>query len=180
MKREVNIYDYMNEILKGIKSGVLLTSKKDDKVNTMTISWGQIGIEWNKPVFTTFVREHRYTHDLLESGEFTVNIPYNTDVKKILAYCGTKSGKETDKIADMNLTLLEGSEVDVPVIKELPLTLECRVVYKQLQDRDKILISDDLRKTFYPEDVDSDFYGSNKDYHTMFYGEIVSAYIIEK
>jgi flavin reductase (DIM6/NTAB) family NADH-FMN oxidoreductase RutF len=179
MKKEINIYDYMNNILKGVKSGVLLTSKKDGKVNTMTISWGQIGIEWNKPIFTTFVREHRHTHELLETGEFTINIPYNTDAKKILAYCGTKSGRDTDKIADMKLTLLESNKVDVPAIKELPLTLECRVIYKQLQDKDKLMLSEGQRKAFYPEDVGSNFPGSNKDYHTMFYGEIVSAYIIE-
>ena len=67
--------------------------------------------------------------------------------------------------------------VSVPGIKELPLTLECKVIYKQKQDKDAITEENQIK--FYPQDVDGSFHGANKDYHTAYYGEIVAAYIIE-
>ena len=48
MKKTIDVYEHMGEILKGVKSGVLITGKADDKVNSMTISWGMVGIEWGK------------------------------------------------------------------------------------------------------------------------------------
>ena len=75
MKKEIKLWDYAGQIMEGVQKGALLTAKVGDKVNTMTIAWGTLGIEWNKPIFTAFVRQSRYTKGLLdESGEFTVNI----------------------------------------------------------------------------------------------------------
>jgi flavin reductase (DIM6/NTAB) family NADH-FMN oxidoreductase RutF len=178
MKKEIEVFDYVNEIIKAVKTGVLLTTKAGDKVNAMTISWGTIGIEWSKPIFTVFVRENRFTKQLLEKNpEFTINIPYGAFDKKILGFCGTKSGHEFDKIRELNLTLESPRVVSVPAIKELPLTLECRVIYKQKQDEHEI--TENNKNAFYPQNVDSSFHGANKDFHTAYYGEIVSAYIIE-
>ncbi len=144
----------------------------------MTISWGTLGIEWSRPIFTVFVRENRFTKFQLEKNpEFTINIPYGDFDKKILGVCGTKSGHSTDKIKELNLTLETPNTISVPGIKELPLTLECRVVYKQKQDEHEI--TEEYRNAFYPQDVDSSFHGANKDFHTAYYGEILSAYMIE-
>ena len=171
MKRKINVFDYAKEIMFAVEKGVL-----KEKVNTMSIAWGTLGIEWNRPIFTAFVRESRFTKKLLdESGEFTVNIFLNNFDKNIIGVCGTKSGRDTDKIKDLNLTLIEPEIVDVPVIKELPLTLECKVIYKQKQDA----IPKEIKEKNYPENVSGEFYGANRDYHTAYYGEIVSAYIIE-
>lgn len=170
--------DRMNDILRALKKGILITSKRDDEVNCMTISWGQIGIEWGRLIFTTYVRTGRYTHDMLaDSGEFTVNIPMQENAAKILSYCGTKSRRDTDKVADLGLTLISGDTISAPGIKELPMTLECRIIYSQLQDRSAIL--PEIIELCYPPGVGSDNTGANGDYHTMFYGEIVRAYIIE-
>ncbi|MBV4440637.1 flavin reductase family protein [Clostridium tyrobutyricum] len=178
MKKEIEVFNYAKEIMEAVKTGVLLTTKVDDKVNSMTISWGTLGIEWSKPIFTVFVRENRFTkHQLEENPEFTINIPHGAFDKKILGICGTKSGREVDKIKELNLTLEEPNNISVPAIKELPLTLECRVVYKQKQDKNEI--TEENETIFYPQNVDSLFHGSNKDFHTAYYGEIVSAYIIE-
>ncbi len=178
MKKEIQVFDYANVILNELKTGVLLTTKADDKVNSMTISWGTLGIEWTNAIFTVFVRENRYTKQLLDkNGEFTINIPYGDYDKKILGVCGTKSGHNTDKIKDLGLTLVESDEVSVPAIKELPLTLECKVVYKQGQVASAM--TEENNKKYYPQDVDSTFHGANRDYHTAYYGEIVKAYIIE-
>ncbi len=178
MKKEIQVLDYAGEIMKALQSGVLLTTKVEDKVNSMTISWGTLGIEWGTPIFTVFIRENRFTKQQLDKNpEFTINIPVGEFNKKILGFCGTKSGHTTDKISELNLTLEEPSKISVPAIKELPLTLECRVVYKQKQDENAI--TEENRLKCYPQDVDSSFHGANKDYHTAYYGEIVSAYIIE-
>ncbi len=178
MKKDIQVFDYASDIIKALEIGVLLTTKVDSKVNTMTIAWGTLGIEWNKPIFTIFVRESRFTKQQLDKNpEFTINIPINDFNKKILGVCGTKSGRDFDKISELNLTLEEPKIISVSGIKEFPLTLECKIIYSQKQDENKITEENKLK--FYPNDVDGSFHGSDSDYHTAYYGEIVSAYIIE-
>lgn len=178
MKEKIDVYEYMGEILKGIRSGVLITGKAEDRVNSMTISWGVVGIEWAKPVFVTFIRENRFTRSLLEkNGEFTVSIPIDDSAKKILGFCGSKSGRDVDKAKELGLTYVEPEMVSTPGIKELPLTLECKVIYKQKQDMSAM--TEEARAKFYPQDVDSLSTGSNKDTHVAYYGEIVNAYVIK-
>ena len=172
MKQSINAFEYAGHICAAMKKGILLTTKADDFVNTMTIGWGKIGIEWGRPVFIAYVRETRYTKTLLEQcGEFTVNIPMDDFDQKILGYCGTKSGRDHDKIADMGLTLVEPNVIHVPAIKEFPITLECKVIYKQKQDLDAIPA--EIIDRFYPAD-EKGF----RDYHIAYYGEIVDAYQI--
>ena len=175
MKKQVDAFDYAGLICKAMKKGVLLTTKAGDTVNTMTIGWGKIGIEWNRPVFIAYVRETRYTKQLLEAaGEFTVNIPVGDADSRILGYCGTKSGRDTDKIADLSLTLVDSDKVQAPGIRELPLTLECKVIYKQKQDLEQL--PESIIERFYPVVDESGF----RDYHIAYYGEIVNAYLIKE
>ena len=76
MKQFVEPFDYAGTLCKALSKGVLLTTKDGDEVNTMTIGWGMMGIEWGKPVFLALVRQSRHTKKLLDAtGEFTVNIP---------------------------------------------------------------------------------------------------------
>ena len=172
MKQMINAFDYAGHICKALKKGVLITTKAGEKVNTMTIGWGHIGIEWSRPVFIAYVRETRYTKQMLENnGEFTINVPVDAPDSKILGFCGTKSGRDTDKIQEMGLTLVDSDVVSVPGIRELPLTLECKVIYKQKQDLSAIPA--DIIAKYYPAD-DSGF----QDYHYAYYGEIVNAYLI--
>ena len=173
MKKMIEAFDYAGTVCKAMPRGILLTTKADGKVNTMTIGWGHIGIEWGKPIFVAYVRESRYTKQMLEAnGEFTVNVPIGSIDGKILGYCGTKSGRDTDKIADLGLTLEAPEVISVPGIQELPLTLECRVIYKQKQDLSAI--PENILTRYYPADETG-----YQDYHYAYYGEIVSAYIIE-
>lgn len=178
MKKEIKVFEYASEVLNGMKSGALLTTKVDEKLNSMTISWGSLGVQWEKPIFIAYVRESRFSKKQLETNqEFTINIPIGSLDKRILEVCGTKSGREVDKIKELGLTPEPPQSISVPGIKELPLTLECRVIYNQKQNEQQI--PQEIKKDFYPQSVASVFHGSNKDYHTAFYGEIVSAYIIE-
>lgn len=173
MKKDIKVWDYAGKILEETSKGVLLTTKAGGKVNSMTIGWGILGIQWGKPIFVALVRESRYTKKLLdENPEFTVNVPLGEIDKNILAVCGTKSGRDMDKIAQLGLTLEEGKTVSVPAIKELPLTLECKVIYKQ--DQDPAAINEENDTKYYAKGTKNE-----GDYHTAYYGQITAAYIVE-
>lgn len=174
--KKVNAADYAETIVKAIPKGVLVTTKAD-KVNSMIIGWGTFGVEWATPVFVIYIREGRFTREQLDKNpEFTVNIPLDGYDPNILKVCGTKSGRNTDKVKEAGLTLVESDVVSVPGIKELPLTLECRVVFRQKQELP--LLAEKFQK-FYPQDVSGEAVGANRDAHIAYYGEIVGAYIAE-
>lgn len=173
MKRKIELWDEAGYILEQVGKGVLLTAAAEGKVNTMTIAWGTMGIQWKKPIFIAFVRESRYTKELLDkNGEFTVNIPYGEYDRSILSICGTRSGRDIDKLRELGLTLEASETVSVPGIRQLPLTLECKVIYRQ--DQDPSAITPENTARYYPKEN-----GNNGDYHTAYYGEITAAYIIE-
>ena len=174
MKKKIQPFDYAKEILQAVRSGVLVTAKADGKVNPMSISWGTMGIQWGLPIFTVFVRGCRHTSTMLDQNpEFTINIPLGAVDKEIIRFCGTKSGRDTDKVKELGLTLEDSETISVPGIKELPLTLECKVIYKQQQYPE--CMCDPEPATHYPENS-TDIHG---DYHTAYYGQILNAYIIE-
>lgn len=173
MKQQIAVFDYAQHILQALKTGVLLTVKAGETVNTMTIGWGTLGIEWGKPIFTAFVRESRYTKELLDQNpEFTVNIPWEKPVPSTLSFCGSRSGRDTDKIKALNLTLQAPQVVSVPAIEELPLTLECKVLYRRKQDLSAM--PGEIQEKFYPQTASA----AGQDPHTVYFGEIVAAYLL--
>jgi flavin reductase (DIM6/NTAB) family NADH-FMN oxidoreductase RutF len=148
------------------KRGAFLTVKNNDKVNTMTISWGSIGYQWARPIFTVMVRKSRFTHDLLEnSDEFTVSIPLTDDLKAALSICGTKSGRDIDKIKEANLTLKEAKSTNTPVISGNSVHYECKVVFKQ-----------DIKEESLHSNIMNSSY-ANGDLHTIYCGEIIECYV---
>jgi flavin reductase (DIM6/NTAB) family NADH-FMN oxidoreductase RutF len=164
--------NFLQSVEKGMdflhKKGAFLTVKGSDKVNTMTISWGNIGHDWGRPIFTVLVRKSRYTHGLIEnSNEFTVSIPLKNDFKKALSICGTKSGRNVDKIKEANISLQDGRSVSTPVIAGCKLHYECKIVYKQ-----------EMNPEFLVDDIKNSSY-INGDYHTIYFGEIVDCYLEE-
>ena len=172
MKKEIQVWDYAGQIMQGIEKGCLLTTKAEGKANTMVIGWGALCVEWGKPIFIAYVRESRYTKKLLDkNGEFTVNISLETPDKEIIAVCGTKSGRDMDKFTQLGLTQVAGETVSVPAVKEMPLTIECKVIYKQ--DQDKTAIHPECDARYYAKGTKNE-----GDYHTAYYGEITKTYII--
>lgn len=175
MREKIDVAEYAPTILRELPSGVLLTAQSDGRANPMTIGWGTLGIEWGRQLFVAYVRSSRFTYGLLEkSGEFTVSVPvrtgekdYDQRIRQILAVCGSKSGRDTDKVAELGLTLEEGEEVGAPAIRELPLTLECRVLQRCVQDESQLPGA--LRERYYSSDAP----------HTAYYAEIVSAYLLK-
>lgn len=168
-KKKIDYRDYAGQVISAMRPGILLTTKVGEKVNSMVIGWGTLGIIWEKPVFVAYVRNCRYTRQMLdENPEFTINVPVGDFNKKILGICGGKSGRDMDKIEAAGLTLVEPEKISVPGIKEFPLTLECRLLYRQKQDDGEL--SEELKKRFYTVETDD---------HIAYYAEIVDAYIIE-
>lgn len=161
--------DFIKDMEKGMEylhtQGAFLTVKSGDVVNTMTISWGNIGYEWKRPIFTVLVRKSRYTHELIESSDnFTVSIPLSTEMKNALSICGTKSGRDINKYEECNLTLEKSQKVETPIIGECELHYECKIVYKHEMNVDGL--SKEIRDSVYSDD----------DMHTLYYGEIVDCY----
>lgn len=156
------------QMLEQLRIGAFFTTKVKDKVNTMTIAWGGINIVWNKPLFVAYVRFSRDSHNMVEkSGEFTISVPLKKKMKKALTYCGSKSGRDVDKIKEMKLTLTPGRVVETPILSDCELHYECKVIYKLPMEHGLI-----------PKDVKERYY-RNDDYHMIYYGEIVDSYIIK-
>lgn len=178
-KKEINIFDYAGEIFKALPKGILLTTEAEDCINAMTIGWGNIGIEWGVPTFTAYIRKSRFTYELIErTGEFTICAPYgekySEQAKKILGICGSQSGRDTDKLAKVGAHIVDADEIRPPAIKELPLTIECRVVLSVEQPAKYI---PSKFKKFYPE-LPSDDDEKIFDSHVAYFGEILKSYII--
>lgn len=178
MKKEIDVFDYAGEIFKALPKGILLVSEAEDCVNAMTIGWATLGVEWGTPIFAVYVREGRFTRELLDrTGEFTVCVPYgekfSKQTTKAIGICGSKSGRDVDKLAQAGVTLVDSEIVRPPAIKELPLTIECRVVFQQLQPVKEIARQ---FEKFYPADKLDEYGGA----HIAYYGEVLKSYIIEE
>ena len=177
MKEKINVNDYAEQITKALGRGILLNTQ-NDKFNTMVIGWGGLGRVWNTLTFTVFVRQSRYTKTVLdETGEFTISVPLEGPDPEINRICGTLSGHSIDKEKEAGLTLEPSDVIGTPGIKEYPLTIECKVLYSQKQDLS--LLPAEIIEKHYPQGVPGTAPLANRDPHTMYIGEIVSAYIIK-
>jgi flavin reductase (DIM6/NTAB) family NADH-FMN oxidoreductase RutF len=161
--------DYMavaEKVMTQIKAGAFLTVKAGETCNTMTIGWGLIGYAWRKPVFTVLVRKSRHTFGLIEKAtDFTVTVP-TADMREALTFCGTKSGRDVDKYKACNLELAGARKVLSPVIKTPAVCFECKILLKTPMDPQYL---DKEYDALYPA----------KDYHTLYFGEIVACYQTE-
>jgi flavin reductase (DIM6/NTAB) family NADH-FMN oxidoreductase RutF len=169
-KTEVNAFEIAPQFLQKLPAGVLLTTKAEGVLDTMVIGWGTIGIDWSTPIVTVFVRESRYTKELLEkNGRFTINIPTEKtpDLINTIRVCGRQSGRDIDKFEVCHLTPVESESFDVPAIAQFPLTIEAEVIYKQ--DQDPAAIEKSLHDKHYPQG----------DYHTAYTAKIVNCYLLE-
>jgi flavin reductase (DIM6/NTAB) family NADH-FMN oxidoreductase RutF len=162
-----NIVDYRNYIDETIKAfdeeRVLLASCGEKGLpNAMAIGWGTIGIIWRKPIFVVLVRPSRYTYRLLEeTGKFTVNIA-PPELKEVVQYCGTVSGRDHNKFKEKGLTAIPSKNIKTPMIKECLLHFECRVVHKN--DLIPSELETSIIPTLYPKG----------DFHRVYFGEILA------
>ena len=115
-----------NELLLYPCPVVLVTSKHNGIENVLAVSW--VGIASSHPEYLAIsIKATRFSHKLiLDSGCFTVNIPNNNLLKKV-DYCGTTSGCNTNKFVDCEFTCTNGRYIDVPIIDDCPVNIECVV-----------------------------------------------------
>lgn len=143
---------------------MLVTAQQGGRVNTMTASWGGLGVLWRKNVAFVFIRPQRYTKQFVDQSErFTLSF-YGEEHRKALAYLGRVSGKDEDKIATVGF---EPREFDgAPAFAQARLVLVCKKLYAQ-----------DLQPgCFMPgAPCDADCY-PEKDYHTMYVAEVEAVY----
>ncbi len=163
-KRVTDYSDHIDGTIKafGEDSVLLASCGKEGSPNVMAIGWGTIGIIWRRPIFVVLVRPSRYTHKLIEeTGEFTVNI-VPPQLKDVVQYCGTVSGRDHDKFKERKLTAIPSEKVKTPIIKECILHFECRVVNKN------DLVPSELEKS-----IVSNLYPKG-DFHRVYFGEILA------
>lgn len=170
MQRRIR-WDQETEWLKAGMAGngaFLNVNTPDGRLNPMTIGWGQIGIVWGRPVFSVYVRQSRYTYDcLLQAQSFTVSVPRLGELADELLLCGTKSGRDIDKVETCGLTLTAGQSVDTPILSQCGLHYECAIVARhQFEGRD--FASKAIHKKY-----------ESKDLHQITLGEILTAYVLE-
>lgn len=156
-------FECTQEIIDCLTNGAFLTTSENGKINTMTISWGNIGLIWGKRIFTAMVRDTRFTKTILDNTmEFTISIPTDNSLKTALGICGSKSGKDMDKIEECHLELISSETVTVPTVKCNGIAIECKVVYKQRMDISTL--GSEIKEKWYEDE----------NMHTMYYGEITN------
>ena len=162
--KELNIDNFAcNPFSKIGKEWMLITAGNTNKINTMTASWGSLGVMWGKNVAFTFIRPQRYTKTFVDSEEYFSLCFFDEFYKKTLSYLGSTSGKNEDKISKSELTPYFID--NVPCFEEANLILICKKLYVQELKPDCFL---DLN-------LDNKWY-ELKDYHSMYVSEIEKIY----
>lgn len=140
---------------------MLITAGSRDNCNTMTASWGGLGVIWNKNVATCYIRPQRYTREFVDREQGFTLAFFGEEYRSALALCGGKSGRDVDKVKECGFTV-EEAENGAPYFAEAELVLVCKKLYKG-DIAPQGFVDADLCEKNYP----------GKDYHHMYIGEIV-------
>ena len=141
---------------------MLVTAGDQNGYNTMTASWGGVGVLWGKNVAFVFMRPERYTKAFVEQNDYFTLSFYPENWKDTLRFCGSHSGKEFDKAKETGLTpvFVDGTTT----FEQAELTLVCRKMYQQ-DLLESCALDDSIQKWYQKEG-----------YHTMYVAEICHAY----
>jgi flavin reductase (DIM6/NTAB) family NADH-FMN oxidoreductase RutF len=163
MRKQVELSEVLNETLDKLDGdGVLLVA--GNPPNPMTIGWSTIGHIWGRQIMNVMVRPVRHTFSLMECWkDFSVCI-LPDQYRRELNLCGTRSGRDINKLEACNLHVEKCSKVDTFFISESTIHFECRTVHKQFLNPSTLDPAIDRR--YYPE----------KDFHMVYYGEILGIY----
>ena len=148
------------------KDWMLITAEKEGKVNTMTASWGGLGVMWGKNVAYIVIRPQRFTKEFVDSSPTFSLTFFDNSFRKQLSYLGTVSGKDEDKISKSNLTIAYSD--DTPHFEESKLTVICKKLYAQ-DFKPECFIETSLDEKWYPE----------RDHHTLYIAEVEKILIKE-
>lgn len=131
------------------------------KFNSMTVSWGSLGVLWNKPIAMCVVRPQRHTRKFMDEYETFTLCAFAEQYRRVLDVLGSKSGRDMDKVTQSGFTPQAGVAVAAPVYAEAELAIECRKIY--FGDLDPKSFLADYIKPLY-----------NGDYHRLYLGEIMA------
>ena len=138
---------------------MLVTAGGPDKLNTMTASWGGLGVIWGEPAATVYIRPQRYTKEFVDAHDtFTLSF-FDGGWRKQLSYLGTVSGRDEDKVAKAGLTVVHDGET--PYFEEARLTLIGRKLYAQ-----------DMKEACFMDSVQPERWYPEKDFHTLYVIEL--------
>ncbi|MCM1263126.1 MAG: flavin reductase [Butyrivibrio sp.] len=141
------------------KEWALVSAGSKQKANTMTISWGGIGVLWGKNVVFVFVRDSRYTKEFIDAGDFFSVSFLGSQYKDALNYCGSHTGRDEDKMKGAGLSW--NYKLSIPFIDEGNLILLCQKLSATKITEDSF-IAPDIKKWY-----------ADNDMHTMYVGEIL-------
>lgn len=161
--KEIKIQDFQVNPFEMIsKDWMLITAEKNGKVNTMTASWGGLGVMWNYNVAFIFVRQSRYTKEFIDQADSFSLTFYDTDkYRKMMAYLGNVSGRDEDKISKSGLTIAH--EKGIPYFEEANTVILCKKLSRHFLSNEGFL-KDTINPQWY----------SDNDYHDMYIGEVVN------
>ena len=149
------------------KDWTLITAGDESGWNTMTASWGGMGVMWGKNVVTAVIRPQRYTKEFIDSSElFTLSF-FGEEYREALAFCGKHSGRDVDKANETGLTPVFSD--GTTAFEQAQTVIVCKKLFAQ----------EITPESFIDKSLDDQWY-PNKDYHIAYVGEIVAVYHKEK
>ncbi|HFL2478140.1 TPA: flavin reductase [Clostridioides difficile] len=165
--REVKIEELQfNPFTKIGKEWLLITAGDSEKFNTMTASWGGVGVYWGKNVVTTYIRPQRYTKEFVDSNDIFTVAFFDETYREALNICGTISGRDINKIEKAGLTPYFVD--DTVAFEEANMIIVCKKLYHGNMPPENFDAKENDKK-WYPE----------KDYHTMYISEIIKVLVKE-
>lgn len=167
MFKEVNFRDVKENVVSLIADDWgLVTAGNGEKLNTMTVSWGAVGELWGKDMATVYIRPQRYTEEFLNANNYFTLSFYPKEKKAIHSVCGSKSGRDVDKVEEAGLTPCFYEKA--PYFEEAKLVLVCRKVAKSKFEPEQFI-----------DGTIEDKWYQVKDFHYIYYGEIEKVLISE-
>lgn len=168
--KEIDVKDILlNPMDKIAHEWMLVTAgTMENGYNTMTASWGHLGSTWGHgggmPTSVVFIRPQRYTKEFVDREAYYTVSFFPAEYKNALRYLGTHSGRDEDKVAAAKLTPVQAGES--VTFREASLTLVCRKLYR----------APIVEEGFIDKAIIDDCY-PKRDYHDMYVGEIVKAFV---
>lgn len=162
--QKISIYDVKNPATLFGEDWAALAVGNTQKMNAMTIGWGQFGTLWGRPVLTVYVAPERYTNELMENTKYFTVVGFPKNKKEALTYIGTHSGRDGDKLAAAGLTP-EFTENGNPIFKEGNLAIECKIIYKESFKKELL---DEKAKAFYDR--------THLTPHVAYIGEVINVW----
>lgn len=143
---------------------LLLTAgvNRPGEFNSMTVSWGALGVIWHRPLAVVVVRPQRHTRQFLERHDTFSLCGFDAAHRPALQMLGTQSGRDTKKMTACGLTPIGLGRIECPGFAEAKLILECRKTY-----------FDDLEPQHFLADWIAPHYQG--DFHRVYFGEVLAA-----